>query len=124
MLAFIPNLCCHLEHLGKGSEKGLAQQGTGFGAALGWCCDTTRLFLGLHLTEKMSVEELLPSVTLTSLGCIFRAASAPWFTLLCSMGSLIPNTRRCLSSSGSPVPLGQCQSSLLLHFPRVSVTKL
>lgn len=89
-LAFIPNLCCHLEHLGKGSEQGLAQQGAGFGAALGWCCDTVRLFLGLHLTEKIPVEELLPSVTISSLGCISRAASVPWFALLRSLGSLIP----------------------------------
>lgn len=59
-LAFIPNLCCPLEHLGKGGDKGLAQQGTGFGAALGWCCDTARLFLGLHLTEKIQWRSFSP----------------------------------------------------------------
>lgn len=72
-----------------------------------WCSPgavlTPRLFPGLHLTEKMW-RSFSPvwCVTLASPGCISKAASAPWFALLRSLGSLICNTRRCLSSSGSP----------------------
>lgn len=81
-LAFIPNLCCHLEHLGKGSEQGLAQQGAGFGAALGWCCDTVRLFLGLHLTESGGAspqcDHLIPGLHFqSSLGAVVCPAVLP-----------------------------------------------
>lgn len=98
--AFIPNLCCPPEQVGERSEKGLAQQGIDFGAVLGRCSPPG--FSRASILLKRCGGASPQCVTLASPGCISKAAPAPWFALLRSLGSLICSTRRCLSSSGSP----------------------
>lgn len=74
-LAFIPNLCCHLERLGKGSEEGLVQQGTGFGAVLGWCSPPGFSWVSI-LLKRCQWRSFSPLCDPQSLGCISTAASA------------------------------------------------
>lgn len=117
-LVFIPNLCCRPEQVEEGSKKGLAQQGMGFGAVLGQ--GSPPGFSWASILLKRCGGASPQCVTLASLGCISKAASAPWFALLRSLGSLIRNTRRCLSSSGSPCasvstnPACSCTSHVFL----------
>lgn len=106
-LAFIPNLCCHLERLGKGSEEALVQQGTGFGAVLGWCSPPGFSWVSI-LLKRCQWRSFSPLCDPQSLGCISTAASAhglpccaPWAAWPTAPGTL----------GGAVGPLCLCASS-------------
>lgn len=100
-LAFIPNLCCALEQVGTGSEKGLAQQGTGFGRVLGRCSPPGFPWASI-LLKRCQWRSFSAVCDPHVPGLHFQSSLSPWFVLLCSLGSLTLHTRHCLSSSGCP----------------------
>lgn len=92
-----------------------------------WCSPgaglTSRLFLGLHLTEKMW-RSFSPVCDPRIPGLHFQSSLSPVVCHAALPGQPDPQHQALFEQQWVSLCLCQYQSSLLLHFPRVSVTKL